>query len=71
MRKLSKEERSQWRNIWCILRSLDWHELEASGAGDIEEFGWHEFRDYPHQYLIQASDRQADAIWTAVEKRLK
>ena len=34
MKRLSKEDRARWRNIWCILRSLDWHELEASGAGE-------------------------------------
>ena len=28
MATLSKKERAQWRNIWCILRSLDMHELK-------------------------------------------
>ena len=71
MKKLTDADRRQWRNIWCILRSLDWHELDACGAGDIEEFGWIEFRDEPHRYLLRTDDRQAACIWAAVEKRLK
>ena len=71
MKKLTEADRAQWRNVWCILRSLDWPELDAAGAGDIEEFGWYEFRAEPHRYLLRTDDRQASVIWRAVEKRLK
>ena len=65
-KKISGKERSQWRNVWCVLRSLDWHEIRDLSIGD-----WGKFRSDPHGYLIRADDSQADAIWAAVEKRLK
>ena len=68
MKTLSKEARSQWRNVWCILRSLDLHELAEAGGRDIN---WRDFRADPHSYLVRTDDRNADAIWRAVEKRLK
>ena len=70
-KEISADERAQWRNVWCILRGLDWFELEESGAEDIEGYSWPEFSDDPHSYLIKTDDAQADAIWRAVEKRLK
>ena len=66
MTKLSDADRVQWRNIWCILRSLDLHELKR-----VPNFDWDNFRDKPHRYLISTDDRQAAAIWDAVEKRMK
>ena len=71
MSKLTDTERAKWRNIWCILRSLDWYELEAAGAGDIRDFDWPKFRDSPHAYVIRTDESQAAVIWAAVEKRLK
>ena len=71
VKEISADERAQWRNVWCILRGLDWFELEESGAEDIEGYSWPEFSDDPHSYLIKTDDAQADAIWRAVEKRLK
>ena len=71
MTKLTAADRSQWRNIWCILRSLDNDELEASGAVYVPGFDWFKFQADPHAYLIHAEHVQAAAIWRAVEKRLK
>ena len=68
---LSTEERARWRNIWCILRSMDWHELAELNQYDSPDFDYNKFRDEPHRYLLQADDRQAGAIWRAVEKRLR
>ena len=69
VKHLSKEDRAQWRNVWCVLRSLDSHEIEPDRI--IKVVDWRFFCLDPHAYLIRANDRQADAIWTAVEKRLK
>ena len=63
---LSKEERARWRNIWCILRSLEWHDLIELSIVD-----WGKFKHDPHGFLLRTDDRRADAIWRAVEKRLK
>ena len=72
MRALSKEERAEWSNIWRILRSLDWRDLaELLDQSDSPDPDYAQFRDHPHRYLLQADDRRADAIWRAVEKRLK
>ena len=68
-KKISADERAKWRNIWCILRSLDKDEVEAAEPG--RDFDWPRFRDAPQQYLIRADAQQADGIWRAVEKRLK
>ena len=68
--EISLEDRGQWRNIWCILRSLDWHEISGGSYG-LSIGDWGKFRSDPHGYLIRADDSQADAIWAAVEKRLK
>ena len=38
--KLTDADRAQWRNIWCILRSLDAHELAALGSGARRSGGW-------------------------------
>lgn len=70
MKKLTDADRAQWRNIWCILRSLDWHEISGGSFG-LSVGEWGKFRSDPHGYLIRTDDRQADAIWRAVEKRLK
>ena len=68
VKEISADARAQWRNIWCVLRSLDLHELNEC---DSPHFDYAKFRDEPHRYLIRTDDRQADAIWRAVEKRLK
>ena len=39
--------------------------------GAMPAASWFEFRNDPHGYLVRTDDRQADAIWRAVEKRLK
>ena len=68
MKKLTDADRSQWRNIWCILRSLDWWDFDESVRDQVN---WKSFLPDPHGYVIRTDDRQADAIWRAVEKRLK
>ena len=76
MKTLSKEARSQWRNVWCILRSLDHYELEEVGVSELPEgwvaldLGWPDFCDNPHRYLLQTDVAQAAIIWRAVEKRM-
>ena len=78
MKYLSNDDRAEWRNIWCILRSLDYHELRRAGSEwglsegwDPLNVGWPKFRDDPHGYLLQTDVAQAAIIWSAVEKRLK
>ena len=59
MTNLSKEDRARWRNIWCILRSLDRDELEAA-MGRVKRLPastWAEFRNDPCGYLIRTYDR--------------
>ena len=65
--------RKNYRNIWCILRSIDMHEVEFSDPARVEEwkaYRWAEFRDDPHSYFLRCEDVVADAIWEAVENRL-
>ena len=67
MKYLSNDDRAEWRNIWCILRSIDLHELD-----ELAPFScWPSFREDPHGFLVLADDRTADAIWRVIEKRLK
>ena len=61
--------RHEWRNIYCILHSLDAHEIKIP-EDTPTEFDWPAFRDNPHQYLLKCSDGVAELIWKAVEKRL-
>ena len=61
--------RSEWRNIYCILHSLDAYEIKIP-EDTPTEFDWSAFRDSPHQYLLQCSDGVAELIWKAVEKRM-
>ena len=56
--------RKAWRNIWCILRSLDRHEIEC------DSLDWPRFRDDPHAYFVRCDDATSDAIWAAVERRM-
>ena len=68
MRTLKGSERDRWRNIWCILRSIDLYELEG---GDFPVVDWPIFRDNPHAYFVRNFDNQiGDAIWEVVEKRM-
>ena len=58
--------RKQYRNVWCILRSLDRHEIDLT----FTAAQWYEFRNFPHEYFIECDTPTSDAIWKAVEKRL-
>ena len=59
--------RKNYRDVWCILRTLDLHEeVDATRTG----FDWDLFRRDPHRYFIRCQDDVADMIWAAVEKRL-
>ena len=65
--------RTNYRNIWCVLRSIDMGEVEFSDPARAEEwkmYRWAKFRDDPHSYFIRCEPAVADAIWEAVEKRL-
>ena len=70
MKKISEAERDTWSNIWCILRSINWWDIEGKGGLDYDT-DWLLFCDDPHGFLIRADDRKAAAIWAAVEKRMK
>ena len=59
--------RHEFRNIYCILHSLDAYELTDL---DQDEFDWPKFRDNPHDYFLKCPDGLADGIWKAVEKRM-
>ena len=71
--------RTAYRNIWCILRSLDLHEIEAQfAAGPLDtqwrenlcDWHWPSFRDDPHVYFLTVNDTIADCIWRAVMARM-
>ena len=74
---ISKEDRAQWLNVWCILRAMDYPDLETaaedglSAGWDALDFGWSDFCSDPAGYLLQTDAAQAAIIWRAVEKRLK
>ncbi len=56
----------EFRNILCILRSIDKHELVQEGV-DIEL--WDRFKADPYMTFIQMSDQDALGIWRIVERR--
>ena len=65
--------RRNYRNVWCILRSIDQHEVRFSDPKwekEWNDFRWAAFRENPHEYFLQAPDIVSDAIWAALEVRL-
>ena len=65
--------RSMWRNIYCILRSIDKDEVKFSDPRMQEEwdkFRWSNFRDDPHGFIVRCDTYFAEAIWQAVERRM-
>ena len=66
--------REHWRNIWCILRSIDRHEVKFSDPAlqqEWEAYHWPRFRDNPHGHFIKCDSRVSDAIWEIVLERMK
>ena len=66
--------RKNYRNIWCILRSIDAHEVKFSDPARAEEwkfYEWTKCQANPHSYFARCEPAVADAIWDAVEKRLE
>ena len=55
MKIFKGSERSRWRNIWCILRSIDLFELDLTSCPD---FDWPKFRDNPHSYFVRNFDNR-------------
>lgn len=67
------ELRKSWRNIWCILRSIDQDEVQFETLARKQEWDrwhWSRFREDPHGFFVRCDTFFADAIWAAVEKRL-
>ena len=65
--------RRNYRNVWCILRAIDQHEVRFSDPEwekEWNDFRWAAFRENPHEYFLQAPDIVSDAIWAALEVRL-
>lgn len=70
---VSDKLRKDYRNVWCILRSIDMDEVEFSDPARAEEWKaylWAAFRDNPHHFFIKCEPIVSDAIWAAVEKCL-
>ena len=66
MNGVCKAEAKRWRNVWCILRSLDRFEIKT----DHPDFDWFTFRQEPHEYFARNFDSPIGrAIWDAVENR--
>ena len=64
----SDKLRKNYRNIWCILRSIDRHEVKFSDPMIVDEeftdFQWEAFRNSPHEYFIRCDYVELrDAIW--------
>lgn len=57
-------------NALRIMRSIDLHEIEAAGI-DLESFIWPSFREDPYRWFIRASDKDAAAVWSIIERRNK
>ena len=77
MKYLSKDDRAEWLNIGCILRAMDYPDLETAAEEGLSagwpalDRGWSDFCSNPAGYLLQTDVAQAAIIWSAVEKRLK
>ena len=74
---LTKEQsatlRKNYRNVWCILRTIDQQDVSFSDPALEDEWKicwWTAFRESPHRFFIRCDTRVADAIWAVVEKRL-
>lgn len=62
--------KAEFHNALRILTGIDRHELEAAGVTNLGgAFGWDAFRADPYRWFIQASDKEADAIWRIIESR--
>ena len=61
----AKTAKRQFHNQIRILYSLDFHDL----LGVDLDF-WIAFRDNPAKTLLTCSDKHADIVWRAVEKRM-
>ena len=77
LQKMDDERRAEYRNIWCILRSLDQHEVEAqfdsvpdSDRRNLVDWDWPKFRNDPHAFYIKANDTLSAAIWRGVKERM-
>lgn len=60
----------EWRNAWCVIRSIDHYELADVGLCLYAD-RWTLFRDHPHEFLIRADDKTAQLIWSVVCGRME
>lgn len=52
-----------------ILRSIDRHELADAGIDLSDDRRWVEFREHAADWLVRASDEDADRLWALIQKR--
>lgn len=67
---MSIADLSGFHNALRIMRSIDMRELVAAGAIEPHDATeWSAFSKNPYDWLIRASDRRAEALWSIIEAR--
>lgn len=60
------------RNILCVLRSIDLHELIEEGALRADDTeAWLRFRENPYEAVLRWDTERTNAVWRIIWKRLK
>ena len=58
----------EFHNALRILRSIDAYELRDAGVENTDR-EWPQFGFNPWEWFIRASDHDAAAVWTIIERR--
>ncbi len=62
----------EFHNGLRILLNLDLDELATAGAMEHRDFDTYaEFRTDPFRWFIRANDRQAEAVWSLMQERMR
>ena len=58
----------EFHNALRIMRSIDYPELVEAGVS-YPDLDWASFRANPWDWFLRASDHDAAAVWTIIERR--
>ena len=59
-----RQDKRQFRNRICILRSIDRHEVEA-----LTDLQWERLRRDPYLGYLRLDDHGEEVVWRAILKR--
>jgi hypothetical protein len=66
--------RLEFRNLICVLRSIDRYELVEAGViggmdHDTDLFAWTSFQANPYEWFVRADDDTAEKLWRLMQRR--